>query len=125
MIRRPPRSTRTDTLFPYTTLFRSSGRPDTNNPASPTCACADPLPRIGISVGFWAPARLADVTMKPRCFPNHGGVRIATGFDIVRAYLAGPSMVGVGWQGPAKSPLHVLVYPFLYCRKMLTHFVCF
>src|SRR3546814_8488873 len=36
MIRRPPRSTRTDTLFPYTTLFRShearaaagSSRPD-------------------------------------------------------------------------------------------------
>src|SRR3546814_10035858 len=26
MIRRPPRSTRTDTLFPYTTLFRSLGR---------------------------------------------------------------------------------------------------
>src|SRR3546814_13227037 len=26
MIRRPPRSTRTDTLFPYTTLFRSPGR---------------------------------------------------------------------------------------------------
>src|SRR3546814_17762536 len=25
MIRRPPRSTRTDTLFPYTTLFRSKG----------------------------------------------------------------------------------------------------
>src|SRR3546814_15893126 len=26
MIRRPPRSTRTDTLFPYTTLFRSSAK---------------------------------------------------------------------------------------------------
>src|SRR3546814_19485543 len=26
MIRRPPRSTRTDTLFPYTTLFRSNFR---------------------------------------------------------------------------------------------------
>src|SRR3546814_5795262 len=25
MIRRPPRATRTDTLFPYTTLFRSQG----------------------------------------------------------------------------------------------------
>src|SRR3546814_20788569 len=25
IIRRPPRSTRTDTLFPYTTLFRSDG----------------------------------------------------------------------------------------------------
>src|SRR3546814_4467759 len=28
MIRRPPRSTRTDTLFPYTTLFRSDGLQD-------------------------------------------------------------------------------------------------
>src|SRR3546814_14624891 len=28
MIRRPPRSTLTDTLFPYTTLFRSPPRPD-------------------------------------------------------------------------------------------------
>src|SRR3546814_20860305 len=28
MIRVPPRSTRTDTLFPYTTLFRSSSRPE-------------------------------------------------------------------------------------------------
>src|SRR3546814_12741019 len=27
MIRRPPRSTRTDTLFPYTTLFRSTHQP--------------------------------------------------------------------------------------------------
>src|SRR3546814_11551227 len=27
MLRRPPRSTRTDTLFPYTTLFRSPRRP--------------------------------------------------------------------------------------------------
>src|SRR3546814_8045488 len=34
MIRRPPRSTRTDTLFPYTTLFRSGGwRP------LPCCGC--------------------------------------------------------------------------------------
>src|SRR3546814_12726472 len=28
MIRRPPRATRTDTLFPYTTLFRSPTNPD-------------------------------------------------------------------------------------------------
>src|SRR3546814_3321943 len=37
MIRRPPRSTRTDTLFPYTTLFRSRLRqlPDSNHPRDP------------------------------------------------------------------------------------------
>src|SRR3546814_8535788 len=31
MIRRPPRSTRTDTLFPYTTLFRSAIEPPRAN----------------------------------------------------------------------------------------------
>src|SRR3546814_9494181 len=30
MIRRPPRSTRTDTLFPYTTLFRSASQSNEN-----------------------------------------------------------------------------------------------
>src|SRR3546814_6627304 len=33
MMRRPPRSTRTDTLFPYTTLFRSASLPH-----SPICS---------------------------------------------------------------------------------------
>src|SRR3546814_7555225 len=32
MIRRPPRSTRTDTLFPYTTLFRSRRRTSRASP---------------------------------------------------------------------------------------------
>src|SRR3546814_1613493 len=36
MIRRPPRSTRTDTLFPYTTLFRSE-------PIATTVAGEEPL----------------------------------------------------------------------------------
>src|SRR3546814_11360435 len=42
MIRRPPRSTRTDTLFPYTTLFRSP------------CAPEPYLPRSGTHAGAWA-----------------------------------------------------------------------
>src|SRR3546814_19553571 len=40
MIRRPPRSTRTDTLFPYTTLFRS--RPPASRPSR--CAWRDNRP---------------------------------------------------------------------------------
>src|SRR3546814_9911171 len=34
MIRRPPRSTRTDTLFPYTTLFRSLDQAIVDHPAA-------------------------------------------------------------------------------------------
>src|SRR3546814_5206716 len=51
MIRRPPRPTRTDTLFPYTTLFRSG-----------------PLPDEGIAPAAARPARL------PQAF-RHGSDR--------------------------------------------------
>src|SRR3546814_1052795 len=46
MIRRPPRSTRTDTLFPYTTLFRSqrTGR-RSSLPLRKTRDTAPPFPR--------------------------------------------------------------------------------
>src|SRR3546814_6040576 len=54
MIRPPPRSTRTDTLFPYTTLFRSrlcrntSRRPlrptNTPGPSNSWTACPEPKP---------------------------------------------------------------------------------
>ena len=102
-----------------------SGRPDTNNPASPICACADPLPRIGISVGFWEPVRLADVTMKPWCFVNLGGKKIAPGFDIGQGMLAGPSQVGGKSQNTAKWHVHWYVYPLLYWMEILTDFLCF
>src|SRR3546814_17755139 len=46
MIRRPPRSTRTDTLFPYTTLFRST-------PASAKVA-ASTLPALALFGGLLA-----------------------------------------------------------------------
>src|SRR3546814_8358553 len=52
MIRRPPRSTRTDTLFPYTTLFRSissSSLKISSGTVMPTLAVASDL---GASTGF-------------------------------------------------------------------------
>src|SRR3546814_20129076 len=42
MIRRPPRSTRTDTLFPYTTLFRSRRSPPPR--AARRCRRGNPAP---------------------------------------------------------------------------------
>src|SRR3546814_3118084 len=41
MIRRPPRSTRTDTLFPYTTLFRSDVGPPLDGADRPVSLQAD------------------------------------------------------------------------------------
>src|SRR3546814_12170028 len=61
MIRRPPRSTRTDTLFPYTTLFRSARLrvPWT------TCGCGESGPPALVNAGGvalrttgWSPVAL-------------------------------------------------------------------
>src|SRR3546814_4661389 len=68
MIRRPPRSTRTDTLFPYTTLFRSEmqvidneGHPDGKIPSHRAGSLYDitvPPLRAAHPVGQWNHARL-------------------------------------------------------------------
>src|SRR3546814_12672178 len=47
MIRRPPRSTRTDTLFPYTTLFRSVN--DVGCPLPPPCKPPEAGQRVDLS----------------------------------------------------------------------------
>src|SRR3546814_19512861 len=47
MIRRPPRSTRTDTLFPYTTLFRSHS------------GCSAATTDVLIEVAYFTPERIA------------------------------------------------------------------
>src|SRR3546814_9837133 len=65
-IRQPPRSTRTDTLFPYTTLFRSAGRGARHAPrrACPSDAAAAPTharrtSRQGREEGSTAPHHLS------------------------------------------------------------------
>jgi len=67
-------------LFPISIgpirIGSAAGAPDTPNPGSPICFCGSPIPRIGLSLGVWEPARLIDVSRAPWCFPNLGGLRI-------------------------------------------------
>src|SRR3546814_20525154 len=64
MLRRPPRSTRTDTLCPYTTLCRSSERSLTFTKNSPglkfgTFVVVNLVPRLGAATpGFTLPVSL-------------------------------------------------------------------
>src|SRR3546814_4405967 len=70
MIRRPPRSTRTDTLFPYTTLFRSQ-RVLTDG--SETYTQSSRLRTIEQSLleGFWTWAQFLFQTRRWHCFAAH------------------------------------------------------
>src|SRR3546814_20662583 len=72
--RRPPRSTRTDTLFPYTTLFRSAWRVAPVGRASLAVTDSD----VKGCVGFW-------------------GRWVSTGSGYTRSSPAGGGGPPVGW----------------------------
>src|SRR3546814_11878599 len=55
MIRRPPRSTRTDTLFPYTTLFRSNAPSCSANRGNRNCRRSYAKLKIVIVTDAWKP----------------------------------------------------------------------
>src|SRR3546814_10930902 len=59
VIRRPPRSTRTDTLFPYTTLFRSLCRLDTSDLSNVQCKL-EPVAGNRVALTIVAQAALSD-----------------------------------------------------------------
>src|SRR3546814_2832844 len=68
MIRRPPRSTRTDTRFPYTTLFRSGAAAgDADQPAGPRW-CPPPVNLAFPAVDAFFPA---DRRQEPSQAPDH------------------------------------------------------
>src|SRR3546814_8169045 len=80
MIRRPPKSTRTDTLFPYTTLFRSSPQPR----HSPSRFAPPPVRkswRMCGSQGHWARSSPVPAQGHPRPAPDirHTPDRARTG----------------------------------------------
>src|SRR3546814_20239388 len=85
MIRRPPRSTRTDTLFPYSTLFRSGCvtvvglDPRVTRGEDATASRLLPLSLPGLSrQSISPPARtLANGAMDPRVEPEGDGGEMA------------------------------------------------
>src|SRR3546814_12733619 len=73
MIRRPPRSTRTDTLFPYTTLFRANGGNQMIIlPISLTIAAGAAL------LNLWLALRVGRVRTREKVFIGDGGNDLLT-----------------------------------------------
>lgn len=64
-----------DCIFPISIggLSLFNARPDTPNQTMPLCLCWEGIiPRVGLSIGLWEPARLVDVANEPGCFVNIG-----------------------------------------------------
>src|SRR3546814_2081074 len=98
MIRRPPRSTRTDTLFPYTTLFRSSPHGRTRPPRQDRAPAASAFRRTRQR----SPRPRAAAGQHPRSRRDRQSPRIAAagqapgGVGLVDAEDDGEVLVHVG-----------------------------
>src|SRR3546814_14478783 len=98
MIRRPPRSTRTDTLFPYTTLFRSLtvGRQDGKNI---TLLASDSLtdwddegqPLLGPAFP-WEFVQMGNCGSPIEC--DEGWILLTHGVGAMRKYSLGAAQIG-------------------------------
>src|SRR3546814_21041310 len=87
MIRRPPRSTRTDTLFPYTTLFRSElDHAQQRDPAQPD-----------------ADRAAADQRGRPRCRRVHAAASPSTSATRPRSELVRASVITTSTNRPTRS----------------------
>src|SRR3546814_5146692 len=123
MIRRPPRSTRTDTLFPYTTLFRSTSL--FLEAIERACSvlvqplhevrCHADLKGAMLAAGEDVDGGLAPHSSPYRrsesCFRTHDRRGTRTGNCRVHGCCNKFSMTGWGWSGRARSEEHTTETP--------------
>lgn len=97
-----------------------SDKPDTGNPSSPICACGGDVPRIGLSIGFWEPISLVDVTHKPFCLVNLGGIRL----DLGASYKYGYQNSHQGNNSTSFYNVHWYKFPLMLWLNLLTSAAC-
>lgn len=111
-----------DCLFPLTigkSAVVKSGYPDTDNPTNPICSCpAVVANRFGITIGYWEPQALVDVTRKPYCMVNLG-----VQLHIKDQGLGGSQTPDVDGNG-AFYYVHWYKYPVIYWLQLLTSMGC-
>src|SRR3546814_5751664 len=123
MIRRPPRSTRTDTLFPYTTLFRSQSGRIVGQPASVRPlrrrvqrALRDDLP---VFVGRHCPCRSEEHTSELQSL-----MRISYAVFCVKkktlTYLEYDAMSLITTDSTAPRIIHTVTSLHTHCITLLT-----
>lgn len=86
------------------------------------CHCKD-TGRVGIPIGFWEPFRVADVTYKPFCMVNLGGMDLKLKVNA----LAGTVSLKQGGKTGKKTAfyhVHWYVYPLLVWMNLVTDLAC-
>jgi len=96
---------------------------DTKNPSSPVCMCTKSnIPLPGITIGFWEPARLVDVTRIPYCMTNLGGISL--GSDHKRTGSHNRNYADHSYKHDSFYHVHYYIYPLIYWLELITDFIC-
>lgn len=114
-------------IFPITIgkipLMRSSKFKDTENPTSPVCFCnKGGVPMMpGVSIGFWEPVRVIEITKTPFCLVSLNGTKVGSsrnhgGFKKIHSENEKRTK--------ASYHIHYYVYPVLYLLNLLSDFGC-
>lgn len=110
-------------LFPITIgnmQVASGSLPDTNNPSSPICLCEKEIGwQIGMTLGYWEPYALVDVTPQPYCLVNMGGVSL----DMNNVEHGGRETPTVEQNGSFYY-VHWYKYPLIYWLQIITSTAC-
>ena len=114
-------------IFPITVgkvpLMQSTKFKDTENPTSPVCFCnRGKIPMVpGISVGFWEPIRIIEVTNTPYCLVNLGGLKVMEGKS-----HGGYKKIRSENEKRSKAfyHIHYYVYPVLSLLNLISDFSC-
>ena len=97
------------------------GQEDIENPSSPVCTCGV-NPVIGLSIGFWEPARRVEAVRKPFCLTSLGGIDLDPGIPAPEGarytHAEGDGDGGSFYQA------HFYVDPLIYYLAVVTDFPC-
>jgi conjugal transfer pilus assembly protein TraU len=95
---------------------------DTKNPKSPVCLCnKNNVPMPGLTIGFWEPVRLVDITRTPYCMTNLGGISLGSDNRKISSYNT---------RSKSRTAhnsfyhVHYYVYPLIYWLELITDFLC-
>jgi conjugal transfer pilus assembly protein TraU len=103
------------------TIANFDGQEDIPNPSNPVCSCGV-NPTIGLSIGFWEPARHVEAVRKPFCLASLGGIDLDPGIPApAAARFTRPEGDG---DGGSFYQAHFYVNPVLYWLEVVTDFPC-
>lgn len=109
-------------LFPIsigkTQIVSSDVKDNSANPDDFVCTCTGPN-RIGLTLGFWEPTAIVDITRTPFCLVNLGGIQLKVGHYGMGTNQNSP-------QGPNGSfyYVHWYRYPLLYWLNLIIDGLC-